>query len=259
MTAVLVAMAALFGLLIGSFLNVVIARVPAGESIVAPGSRCGACGTPILARDNIPVVSWLLLGRKCRACKAPISGRYPAVEVLTALLFAAVAARFGWAAELPAYLYLTAIGVALAFIDLDVRRLPDAIVLPSYPVMAVLLTGAAAASGDWSDLLRAALGGLALGGFYFALVFAYPAGMGFGDVKLSGILGMSLGYLGWPEVGVGAFLGFLYGGVVGVVLLVVGRAGRKSAIPFGPFMLLGTLTAVLFGGAIADAYANVLL
>jgi leader peptidase (prepilin peptidase)/N-methyltransferase len=95
MTGVLVAMAALFGLLIGSFLNVVIARVPAGESIVAPGSRCGACGTPILARDNIPVVSWLLLGRRCRSCKAPISARYPAVEILTAVLFAAVAARFG--------------------------------------------------------------------------------------------------------------------------------------------------------------------
>ena len=259
MTGVLVAMAALFGLLIGSFLNVVIARVPAGESIVSPGSRCGACGTPILPRDNIPVVSWLLLKRRCRACQAPISARYPAVELLTAGLFAAVAARFGWAAELPAYLYLTSIGVALAFIDLDVRRLPDAIVLPSYPVMGVLLTIAAAATGDWDDLLRAALGGLILGGFYFALVFAYPAGMGFGDVKLSGVLGMALGYLGWAELGVGAFLGFLYGGVIGVVLLAVGKAGRKSAIPFGPFMLLGALTAVLFGGGIADAYSDLLL
>ena len=259
MTAALVVLAGFFGLLIGSFLNVVIARVPAGESIVAPASRCGACGTPILARDNVPVVSWLLLGRKCRACQAPISARYPAVELLTAALFAVVAGRFGWDAVLPAYLYLTAIGVALAFIDLDVRRLPDAIVLPSYPVVALLLTAAAAANGDWSDLLRAGYGLLILGGFYFALVFAYPAGMGFGDVKLSGVLGMALGYLGWAELGVGAFLGFLYGGVVGVVLLGVGRAGRKSAIPFGPFMLLGTLTAVLFGGALADAYSSLLL
>jgi leader peptidase (prepilin peptidase)/N-methyltransferase len=149
--------------------------------------------------------------------------------------------------------------VALAFIDLDVRRLPDAIVLPSYPVMAVLLTAAAAAGGDWDDLLRAVLGGLILGGFYFALVFAYPAGMGFGDVKLSGVLGMALGYLGWAELGVGAFLGFLYGGLIGIVLLLVGRAGRKSAIPFGPFMLLGALTAVLVGGGIADAYTGLLV
>lgn len=253
------ALSAVLGLVIGSFLNVVIWRVPRGESIASPPSHCPSCGNPVRPRDNVPVVSWLLLRGRCRDCKTQISRRYPLVELATGVVFAVMAVRFGFDAVLPAFLYLAAVGVALWMIDLDVKRLPNAIVLPSYIVAAVLLTGASAVTGEWGDLLRAVLGMAALYGFYFALAFIYPAGMGFGDVKLAGVLGLYLGYLGWGEVVTGAFLGFLFGGVVGIGLMVVRKAGRKSQIPFGPFMLAGALVAILWGGALADLYLGSVL
>jgi leader peptidase (prepilin peptidase) / N-methyltransferase len=249
----------LFGLVIGSFLNVVIWRVPRGESIVRPPSHCPGCQAEVRPRDNLPVVSWLLLRGRCRDCGEPISGRYPLVELGTAAVFVMVSLRIGLHAELPAFLYLGAIGVALALIDLDVKRLPNAIVLPSYPVAAVLLGIAAIAQHDAGAYLRALLGMAALFGFYFLLVFIYPAGMGFGDVKLAGVLGLYLGWLGWREVITGGFLGFLFGGVVGVGMMMLKRAGRKSQIPFGPFMLAGALVAVLAGGALADLYLDTVL
>jgi leader peptidase (prepilin peptidase)/N-methyltransferase len=255
----LVAVSAALGLVIGSFLNVVIWRVPRGESVVSPPSHCPGCGNPVRPRDNVPVVSWLLLRGRCRDCDAPISPRYPLVEVATGAVFAVLAARLGFDAALPAFLYLGAVGVALWMIDLDVKRLPNAIVLPSYVVAAALLTAAAAFTGDWDDLLRAALGMAALYGFYFLLAFVYPAGMGFGDVKLAGVLGLYLGWLGWAEVVTGGFLGFLFGGVVGAALMVGRRAGRKSQIPFGPFMLAGAFVAILWGGALADLYLDTVL
>ena len=152
-----------------------------------------------------------------------------------------------------------AIGVALALIDLDVKRLPNSIVLPSYPVAAVLLGVAAVVQQDVGSYVRALLGMAALFGLYFLLAFIYPAGMGFGDVKLAGVLGLYLGWLGWGEVISGGFLGFLFGGVVGVGLMMMRRAGRKSQIPFGPFMLAGTLVAILAGGALADLYLDSVL
>jgi leader peptidase (prepilin peptidase) / N-methyltransferase len=246
----------LVGLVVGSFLNVVIWRVPRGESIVRPPSHCPACDHAVRPRDNVPVLSWLLLRGRCRDCGAGISIRYPLVELTTAGVFVALSVRIGLEPELPAYLYLGAIGVALAMIDIDVKRLPNAIVLPSYIVMAVLLGTAAAIQGEWSTLLRAVLAGLALYGFYFLLMLVYPRGMGFGDVKLAGILGGALGWLGWGELVVGSFLAFLVGGVFGLALMVVGRAGRKSAIPFGPWMLLGALLGILWGGALADLYLD---
>jgi leader peptidase (prepilin peptidase)/N-methyltransferase len=250
---------AILGLVVGSFLNVVIWRVPRGESIVRPSSHCPACGAAVRPRDNIPVLSWLLLGRRCRDCSEPISGRYPAVELLTAGVFLIVALRFGLDAALPAFLYLGAIGVALALIDLDVKRLPNAIVLPSYGVAAVLLGVAAVIDGEWSNLVRGLFGMAALFAFYFLLVLVYPSGMGFGDVKLAGVLGLYLGYLGWAEVVTGGFLGFLFGGLVGGALMTVRRAGRKSQIPFGPFMLAGALVAIVAGGALADLYLDSVL
>jgi leader peptidase (prepilin peptidase) / N-methyltransferase len=147
----------------------------------------------------------------------------------------------------------------LAMIDLDVKRLPNVIVLPSYVVAAALLGVAALVDGEWSSLLRAAFGAASLFAFYFLLAMVYPAGMGFGDVKLAGVLGLYLGYLGWAEVITGGFLGFLFGGVVGGVLMAVRKAGRKSQIPFGPFMLAGTLVAILWGGALADLYLDSVL
>ena len=244
----------LLGLLVGSFLNVVIARVPAGESVVHPGSRCPSCGQPVRARDNVPVLSWLLLRGRCRDCRARIPGRYPLVELLTAGVFVAVAVRFGPSAALPAFLYLAAISVALTFIDLDVHRLPDAIVLPSYVVSGLLLAVPALTGASWGAYGRAWAGAAILYGAYFALAFAYPAGMGFGDVKLAGVLGLHLGWLGWGHLAVGAFLAFLAGGLVGLALIALGRATRKSAIPFGPFMLLGALVAVELGDPILALY-----
>jgi leader peptidase (prepilin peptidase) / N-methyltransferase len=258
-TAGVAAVAGVFGLLVGSFLNVVIWRLPRGESIVHPPSHCPSCGSPVRPRDNVPVVSWLILRGRCRDCRTSISPRYPAVELLTGFVFVVLAVRIGANPALPAFLYLGAVGVALALIDIDVKRLPNAIVLPSYAVAVVLLGGAALADHDLGSFAGALLGMMALFGFYFLLAFIYPAGMGFGDVKLAGVLGLYLGYLGWAEVVTGGFLGFLFGGVVGVALMLTRRAGRKSKIPFGPYMLVGALVAILAGGALADLYLDIVL
>jgi leader peptidase (prepilin peptidase)/N-methyltransferase len=251
-----VVFAGVLGLAIGSFLNVVIWRVPRGESVVRPPSHCPGCDREIGPRDNVPVLSWLLLRGRCRHCATKISVRYPAVELLTAVLFAVVAYRIGPAPELPAYLYLAAVGLALAAIDLDHRRLPNALTLPSYLVMAVLLTVASAATGDWWALVRAGLAMAAFYGALFAVAVAVPRGMGFGDVKLAGVLGLALGWLGWGELLVGFFLGFAYGGLVSLALIALGRAGRKTAVPFGPFLVAGALTAVLYGDALASLYVT---
>jgi leader peptidase (prepilin peptidase)/N-methyltransferase len=255
----LLVLAAVVGLVVGSFLNVVIWRVPRGESVARPASHCPACSAPVRPRDNVPVLSWVLLRGRCRDCAAPVSVRYPLVEAGTAAVFVALAARIGPEPELPAYLYLGAVGVALALIDLDVKRLPNAIVLPSYVVGVVLLGGAALVDGDLWAFLRALLGMAALFGFYLVLALVYPAGMGFGDVKLAGVLGLYLGWLGWAEVVAGGFLGFLFGGVVGAALMAAHRAGRRSQIPFGPFMIAGALVAILWGRALADLYLDRLL
>ncbi|MBK5307256.1 MAG: prepilin peptidase [Frankiaceae bacterium] len=250
--SVAVVLAGLLGLLIGSFLNVVIWRVPRGESIVSPPSACPSCGHAIRPRDNVPVLGWLLLRGRCRDCTAPISPRYPLVEAATGALFAAVAWKFGFHAALPAFLYLAAVGIALALIDIDVKRLPDVLTLPSYPVGVVLL--GAASLEDPHDLLRALLGGAAMFAVYFALCFAYPAGMGFGDVKLSGVLGLFTAWLGWDAWSAGLLLGFFLGGFFGIGLLLLGKGGRKTAVPFGPFMILGAFLAIFVGHELVDAY-----
>lgn len=263
MGPVLYVAAGVLGPLIGSFLNVVIWRVPRGQSVRFPPSACPGCRARIRARDNIPVLSWLLLRGRCRDCAARISVRYPAVELGTAGLFVAVVARFGgelsdaWA--IPAYWYLAAIGMALAWIDVDTHRLPDAIVLPSYPVAVVLLVGATAAAGDWGAGLRALLGGVILLAFYLLLVVVYPAGMGLGDVKLAGVLGLYLAWLGWGALVVGAFAAFLVGGVFAVGLLLARRAGRRSGIPFGPWMILGAAIGIGWGEQLWAAYLGLML
>ena len=254
MTAAVAVLCGVVGLAIGSFLNVVIWRVPKGESVVRPASRCPSCQTPITPRDNIPVVSWLLLRGRCRHCGAPISARYPLVELATAALFVGMAVCRGANADLPAFLYLAAVGIALAAIDLDERRLPNALTLPSYAVGGVLLAVAAAADGRWHSFAGALLGMAVLFAFYFVLALIYPAGMGFGDVKLAGVLGLYLGWLGAKEWFVGVLAGFFLGGVLGLLLIAVGRAGRKTKIPFGPFMLLGALIGIVAGHPIATAY-----
>jgi len=254
----LLPLVAALGLAVGSFLNVVIHRVPRGESLLRPGSRCPHCGTPVAARHNIPVLGWLLLRGRCAGCGQPISPRYPVVETVTALLFVAVTARLGPTPALPAYLYLAAVAVALAAIDIDVRRLPNAIVLPSYLVAALLLFPASAATGDWWAAGRGliAMGALLAG--YLAIAVACPGGMGFGDVKLAGLLGLYLGWLGWSALWVGAFAGFLLGAVAGALLLGLRRADRRTAIPFGPYMLAGALLALFVATPVAAWYGSLL-
>jgi leader peptidase (prepilin peptidase)/N-methyltransferase len=249
--------ASVLGLLVGSFLNVVVWRVPRGESVVHPPSACPACGRPVRPRDNVPVLSWLLLRGRCRDCDSTISARYPAVELVTAALFTLVALRVEpWA--VPAYAYVAAIAVALALIDLDTHRLPDAIVLPSYPVLAALLALASWGTGDWPAFVRALIGGVALWVGYFALCLAHPGGMGFGDVKLAGLLGGALAWLGWGPFAVGAFGAFLLGGVFSIGLLATGRATRGSGIPFGPWMLGGAALGIAVGDAAWTWYVGLL-
>jgi leader peptidase (prepilin peptidase)/N-methyltransferase len=259
MTTALLVIACVLGLAVGSFLNVVIHRLPRDESLLRPGSHCPHCRVAISARHNVPVLSWLVLRGRCASCRQGIGARYPLVEVCTAALFVAVTARFGLTLVLPAYLYLAAVAVALAMIDLDVRRLPDAIVLPSYLVCGLLLVPAVAAHRDWSSAARGLVAMAVLWTFYFALAFVYPGGMGFGDVKLAGLLGLYLGWLGWNSVLIGAFAGFLLGGLAGAALLVTGRAGGKTAIPFGPAMLAGALLAVFAAGPVANWYGSLLV
>jgi leader peptidase (prepilin peptidase)/N-methyltransferase len=261
MLVVLFVMVTLLGLAVGSFLNVVIHRVPRGESIVSPGSRCPNCGNPVRARHNIPVLGWLVLRGRCADCGEPIAVRYPLVELSTGLVFLAIAARMhrlDLLSALPAYLYFAAIGIALAFIDLDCRRLPSAIILPSYVVLGVLLTVSSAVHGDWWALARAAIGAAALFGLYFLLALVYPAGMGFGDVRLSGILGAVLAYLSWSALVVGAFGGFVLGAIAGVVVLATGRGDRKTALPFGPFMIGAALLAIFVAEPVASWYRGLL-
>ncbi|MFJ4076607.1 prepilin peptidase [Curtobacterium sp. NPDC089991] len=269
---VVVGFAAATGLAIGSFLNVVVHRVPAGLSVVAPASACPRCGHEIRARDNVPVLSWAVLRGRCRDCAEPISVRYPLVELATAVLFALVVLHFGPAllaatdaraaalatTVLVAMLYLMAVSVALALIDLDVHRLPNAIVLPAYPVLAALLTAASALSGDWGALLRAGTGLLVLGGGYLVLALAVPGGMGLGDVKLAGVLGLVLAYLGWGPLAVGAFGAFVLGGSFAIGLMVAGRAKRGSGIPFGPWMLGGAWLGVFIGQPVLDGYLRII-
>ncbi len=269
MVSVLVVIA-LFGALIGSFLNVVIYRVPAGKSIVSPPSACGSCGHEVRPYDNIPVVSWLVLRGKCRDCGSRISIRYPLVELGGLIFFAIVAVRFvppmftargtqplvADIIALVAFLYLSAISLALALIDLDVRRLPNAIVLPAYGVGALLLGASSVLSGDYWSLARAAIGCAALGLIYLVLAVAVPGGMGFGDVKLAGVLGLFLGWLGWAPLIVGALLAFVLGGLFGIALLIIRRGGRKTAIPFGPWMLAGAWIGILVGTPLAAGYLS---
>ena len=256
MYAAFVILVALLGLLIGSFLNVVIHRVPAGLSVVRPRSRCPGCETEIRSRDNIPVISWLILRGRCRDCGEPISIRYPAVELLTAAVFAILAASIGFHADLPAFLYLGAVGVALAAIDLDTKRLPDALTKPSYVVGLVLLGAAAAVDDEWHALLRGVIGMVVLFAFYFVLMMIKANGMGYGDVKLAGVLGLYLAWVGWGALATGAFLGFAFGALVSVGLLLTRLATRKSKIPFGPFMLAGALVGIVAGQWIFESYLS---
>ena len=240
----------LFGLIFGSFLNVVIYRVPRGESIVAPRSRCPSCGTTLGALDNIPVVSYVVLRGRCRTCQAPISAQYPIVELSTAALFAGTAARFGSSWALPAYVVLAAGLLVLAAIDFEQRKLPKQIVYLVTILVGALLLLASGETGDWRRLVIAACAGAAWFGLFFAINAVNPRWLGFGDVRLAFCLGLSLGWLGVGYVFVGFLLASLVGTVIGIGLIVMKGAGLTTQVPFGPFLAIGTEMAVFAGSLI---------
>lgn len=240
--------AGLLGAVIGSFLNVVAHRVPRGESLLSPGSRCPDCGAPVRPYDNIPVVSWLLLRGRCRSCGARISPRYPLVELATALAFAAVVAVRGFDDDLVLALPFVAALIALAAIDFDHKLLPNKIVYPlaAWGVIATLLV-------DRDDLVENLIAGAGAFTFLLVAVIAYPRGMGMGDVKLAGAMGLYLGLSVVPAL----LVAFLSGSLVGVAILArEGAAGRKKAVPFGVFLALGGIVGVLAGPELIDLYES---
>jgi len=261
------------GLLIGSFLNVVIWRVPRGESLL-PNSRCPKCGAAIRPWQNIPVISWLVLRGRCANCRVRISVRYPIVELGTGIAFALVAwwwigssvssdsellempglQATAWWLSLSAYLWLAAVSIALALIDLELRRLPDAVVLPSIGVIGGLLSLSALLLGDWGALIGALGGGAAMFAFYLLIALVYPRGIGGGDVKLAPVLGAALGFVSWGALAVGAFAGFLLGALAGLVLMALRRATMKTGLPFGPSMIVGAWIGIVWGEQIMVGY-----
>jgi leader peptidase (prepilin peptidase)/N-methyltransferase len=251
---VIVAACAFVGVLIGSFLNVVAYRVPAGISIVSPPSACPTCHAEIAARDNVPIVSWVVLRGRCRSCGSPISVRYPLVEAGTGALFGATAVVIGNSWVLPAYLWFAGLTFVLAVIDLDVKRIPNRVLYPGTVVAAILLAAGAVIDGRFGALTRAAIGAFAY--FCGLLVVALLArgGFGMGDVKLAFLLGGFAAFRSWGALVVSVFGGFIVGGLVGLMLLVLRRAGRKDMIPFGPSLVAGAWIGIAAGGAIAAWY-----
>ena len=236
----------LFGLVVGSFLNVVIGRLPAGRSIVHPRSACPGCGAFIRWYDNVPVLSWLWLGARCRSCHAPISWRYPAVELLTAVLFALAAHRLGPALDLAPALLLLAALIAITGIDLDHQIIPDVITLPGVVVGAAL--SIAIHPDGW---LNTVFGVLVGGGLFFVIILASGGGMGGGDMKLGAMMGA---FLGWKLVLLAILLGVFAGGGVAIALLASGRKDRKDPVPFGPFLALGAIVSLLWGNGLLAWY-----
>lgn len=241
------------GAVAGSFFNVVIHRVPSKQSVVAPRSHCPNCATPLGALDLVPVLSWVVLRGRCRHCAAPISARYPIVEVLSAGLFALVGWRVGLVPALPAYLLLTGFLVVLSAIDIDTTTLPRRLIYLCSALGAVLLLIATAVDDSWHRLRWAAIGAFGTYVAFRALHAAARGGLGYGDVRLAAMLGGYLGWRGMAYVPVGIFAGFVLGAAVGVVLLLAQRASRRTALPFGPFLAAGALLTIVAGTSFVDA------
>lgn len=256
-----IVLAGVLGLLIGSFVNVVAYRVPAGISLLRP-SQCPHCDAPIRPWQNIPVISWLMLRARCASCAAPISARYPVVEIVTATLFAALA----WALPLTplsgaaavvawiAYAWFAASSVALVLTDLDTRRLPDVVLWPSAAVGLLAFVIAWPLGADAWALPRALAGAAIMFACYLLIRFIRPDGMGGGDVKLAAVAGLYLGWLSWQALAVGWLAGFIVGGVFGIVMMALRRASRGSAFAFGPWLLVGTWIGIFAGQGLAQQY-----
>ena len=240
-----------FGLIIGSFLNVVAYRVPRGQSIVTPRSRCTSCGEEVRALDNVPLLSWLFLRGRCRHCKAQISPRYPAVELVTGGAFVAIVLAHGISLELLLHLPFAAMLIAVAGIDFEHRIIPNRILAP----LAVWGIGASAFVRP-DALPELLIAGAAAFTFLLIAAVAYPAGMGMGDVKLAGVMGLYLGLSAAPAM----LIAFLLGSIVGLAIMAREGAGaRKKGVPFGPFLALGSLVALLAGSELIDLYSRTFL
>jgi len=249
MTAIAIVAAALFGALLGSFLNVVVYRLPRGESLVTPGSHCPSCDAPVKPYDNVPVLAWMWLRGRCRACRAAISPRYPLVEAATAALCGGVVLSHSSAAAIALGLLAVLVLVPVALIDLDHHLIPNRLTGPA-ALLALALGSALDPSGEPSRLIAAA----AAGGGFLVVALISPRGMGMGDVKLAGLLGLLLG----AEVAPALFVALISGVVVGLVVVARRRPGerRGAGVPFGPFLALGGLTAIYAGHAILHAYLH---
>lgn len=238
----------ILGAVIGSFLNVCIYRLPRRESVITPASHCPDCEQPLKWYDNIPLLSYILLKGKCRRCGGSIPYRYPLVEFANAALYALAGLKFGPTAPLlPALLFISAL-IVIFFIDLEHYIIPNVVVIPA----SIIGLGANVAIDPdrWLELL---LAGVLSAAFFFVVALVKPGGMGMGDVKLAAMLGF---FLGMPVL-VGLFAGFLLGAVVGAGLIAAGRKGRKSRIPFGPFLAAGALVALFFGQQLLDWYLGI--
>jgi leader peptidase (prepilin peptidase) / N-methyltransferase len=237
-----------FGLIIGSFCNVVIYRLPQGKSIVAPGSQCRSCGSSIRPWDNIPLLSYVLLKGRCRFCKEPISLRYPAVEVLSGVLYVLLYFKFGLTMIFAGYALLTSALVIVAFIDFDHKIIPNIITLPGIAV------GLGLSLGVLPITPPASLIGLISGGAIFYLIALISGGgMGGGDIKLIAMIGAFLGLSG---VLFTIFVSALSGSVVGLMLMLLGRKGRKDRVPFGPFLAFGAILYMLVGTDLIQWYLD---
>ena len=251
-TTLVVLACIVMGLLVGSFLTVVVDRVPRGASVVAPPSACGNCGHRLTVPDLVPLGSWIVLRGRCRHCGHPIGAEPVVIELATVTVFTLFGLEFGADAVLPAFWILGAALVALVWIDLREFRLPREITYTAFVLGFIALAVAAVVNGEperiWKSLVGA---GIALAIMW--LIYLGSRGqMGSGDVRLAPLLGLYLGYLHLGTVPIGLFLGFLIGAVVGVVAMAVGSAGRKTALPFGPFLALGTVIAVFVGPELVD-------
>jgi leader peptidase (prepilin peptidase) / N-methyltransferase len=254
-TALRVVFSALYGLAFGSFVTVVVDRVPKGESVLAPRSRCPSCGCPIRGRDNVPVLSYVVLGGRCRCCHSRIPLRYPLIELVTASLFVAVTLVHASIYADVVLCAFCAVMVAIAAIDAERQVIPNRITYPAIPAFAAGIALGWLLGAPF-DPLRALAGMLAYAGGFLLIAVVVPQGLGMGDVKLAALIGLVTGSLGLGSVGVAAGLGVVFGGVAALIALIVG-VGRKQRMPFGPFLAAGGVAAVLAGPQLADAYLRV--
>jgi leader peptidase (prepilin peptidase)/N-methyltransferase len=247
------------GAIFASYANLAAARIPRGQSSVTGASSCEACGHTVRPWDNIPVLSWLVLGGRCRDCGTKFGVRHLVVELVGAGAFVLAGGVLlpspGWAVLAVAVVTIVG-GLILSLIDLQTHLLPDRVMLPWSLVLAATIVTGALATGDTWSLARAGIGAAALFALYFGAAVVYPAGMGFGDVKLAAPLGAAMAFVGWQALAVGGFSAFLLGAVGSGVLALRGRLGRKTEVPFGPWMFAGALVGVLAGSGIAGWYLS---